>query len=102
MKFLAIEKEVLNADWNDTQKILQQEAEHVYDLYSKGIVREIYFTEKHEAVLILEGNSSDEIRQTLAEFPLVRQQLIQFELKELSPYTGFERLFSSQSERATK
>jgi hypothetical protein len=98
MKFLVIEKEVPNADWNDTQTILRQEAEHVYGLYSKGIVREIYFTEKHEAVLILEGNSSDEIRKILADFPLVRQQLIRFDLKELTPYTGFERLFGSQSE----
>ena len=99
MKFLAIEKEMPNADWDGAQVLLRQEAEHVYGLYSKGIVREIYFTEKHEAVLILEGSSADEIRQILADFPLVRQRLIQFDLKELSPYTGFERLFHPQSER---
>jgi hypothetical protein len=45
MKILAIEKDVENADWSNTDDLLKQEALHVFELYLAGTLREIYFTE---------------------------------------------------------
>ena len=92
MKILAIEKEVSGSDWNNKQEILTTEARHVYELYLQGYLREIYFTESHNAVLILECESRDNAVKLLNEFPLVKNNLIQFDVSELQPYTGLSRL----------
>jgi muconolactone delta-isomerase len=92
MKFLAIEKDISVTDWDNAEKILKDEATEVYNLYLSGSLREIYFNEKHGAVLILECKSKDEALQLLEQLPLVRYKLIEFELMELLPYTGYQRI----------
>jgi len=42
MKFLAIEKDNLNANWENSEVILADEARKVYELYLSGTLREIY------------------------------------------------------------
>lgn len=44
------------------------------------VLREIYFTENKNAVLILECESKEQAEQILHELPLVQKQLISFEL----------------------
>ena len=92
MKILAIEKPVEGADWNNASEILKQEAAHVYKLQMKSIVREIYFNQDKCSVLILECKDKTEAASMLSEFPLIRKNFIRFEMHELLPYTGFERL----------
>ena len=92
MKFLATEKEIKNADWSNTEGVLKDEAEHVYNLYLKGTIREIYFNDENCAVLILECENKTAATELLAAFPLITSGLIKFELTELRPYTGFKRL----------
>jgi hypothetical protein len=55
MKFFATEQEIVGTDWTNRQSVLEAEARHVYDLYSAGTIREIYFTEEHNAIIILEA-----------------------------------------------
>ncbi len=93
MKFLAIEHEVEGVKAEDFAPFLDDEATHLWKLSQAGIVREVYFTENHEAVLILECENVETARYTLNQFPLVKNKLIYFELKTLNPYDGFERLF---------
>ena len=93
MKFLAIEKETGEVDWGNQQEILREEAAALFSLYRDGRVREYYFNERHEAVLVLECNSSLECMTILGTLPLVERKLIRFEVMKLNPYTGFERLF---------
>jgi hypothetical protein len=93
MKFLAIEKEVPGKTTENFQPYLKNEAEHVYSLIQKDIVREIYFNQKHNAVLILECESMEVARETLNDFPLVKNKIIEFEIMVLIPYSGLERLF---------
>ncbi len=97
MKILAIEKEKPGQASKDFAPYLNAEAKHVYDLQQKGIVREIYFNQHYQAVLILECESIQATEELLKDFPLVKNDLITFELMELSPYTGFSRLFDSIS-----
>lgn len=93
MKILAIETELKKINANSDKEILKEEALAVLDLQQKDILREIYFDENHCAVLILECNNKVEAEKILADLPLVKNGFIQFEIKELHPYTGFSRLF---------
>jgi len=92
MKILAIETELKKLGANSVKEILKAEARAVFELQQKDILREIYFDENHCAVLILECNNKTEAEKILSELPLVESGFIQFEIKELHPYTGFSRL----------
>ena len=92
MKILAIETELKKQNEKSDKEILKQEVLAVLDLQQKDILREIYFDENHCAVLILECNDKTEAGKILSGLPLVKNGFIQFEIKELHPYTGFSRL----------
>ncbi|MFN8208188.1 MAG: hypothetical protein U0T82_12380 [Bacteroidales bacterium] len=93
MKVLAIEKEVEGVQDVDYLPFLEAEAREVWKLKMEDILREAYFTDNHEAVLILECRNKEEAGELLSRLPLVQQNLISFSLYELHPYNGFERLF---------
>lgn len=92
MKILAIETEIKKLKANSNKEILKDEARAVFELQQKNILHEIYFDENHCAVLILECFNKTEAAKIIAELPLVKSGFIQFEIKELHPYTGFSRL----------
>ncbi len=92
MKILAIEKELETAVWQKPEDLLRDEACHVYELYRSGCIREIYFTEHKSAVLVLEAEDKKAATALLNTLPLVKHGKIQFELMELQPYTGYERI----------
>lgn len=92
MKILAIETEVKKLNSTSDKEILKEEMLAVFELQQKDILREIYFDENHCAVLILECNDKTEAGKILSELPLIKSGFIQFEIKELQPYTGFSRL----------
>ncbi len=94
MKFLAISKEVPPVDWSSMENILKNEAGILYQLYTDDLVREFYFTDQGEAVLVLECASLESVREVLQQLPLVQQGIILFDVMELRPYTGFSRLLS--------
>jgi len=94
MKILAIEKETEGIDWNDLTDLLKEEAHHVYKLYLSGVLREIYFTENKNAVLVLEVLNKDEAVELLDTLPLVKSGKIKFEVMALNPYTGYERIMN--------
>jgi hypothetical protein len=64
----------------------------VYHLFQEGIIREIYFNENENAVILLECSSKEEGQQVLSTLPLVEAGLIAFTVMELNPYTGFDRI----------
>ena len=94
MKILAIEKEFEGKTAEDFQPHLEAEARQVWELYKKGVIREVYFrADKKSAIIILECKDIEEAKEKLATLPLVRENLIYFELMPLVPYPGYERLF---------
>ncbi len=96
MKILATEKENPGVTEEQFKPFLKPEAEKVWQLYKQGIIREIYFTQDtHEAVLILECRDGKEAENILNTLPLVKENLIIFEIKPLIAYDGFERLFNN-------
>ena len=92
MKILAIEKELKSVDWGKESQTLINEAEVTYNMLLSGSLREIYFTENKNAVLVLECENKTIAEQLLSKLPLVEKKIIAFEIMELKPYTGFSRL----------
>ena len=95
MKILALERELKEVPEEKRKKILQSEAERVWELHQQDIFREIYFhREQKTAVLILECKDEQEANEVLDTLPLVDAGYITFELIPLVPYPGFSRLFN--------
>ncbi|HEY4786051.1 MAG TPA: hypothetical protein VIH57_08375 [Bacteroidales bacterium] len=94
MKILAIEKELKPVDWSKFQQILKDEANRVYELYQYDYIREIYFNENNQAVLILECENKEHAAELLNTLPLAESKLIAFDLTELRPYSGYSRLMN--------
>ena len=92
MKILAIENEVEGVDWNGLTDLLKDEARHVYSLYLSGSLREIYFTEENNAILVMEAEDKVAAMNLLDAMPLVKSGKIKFETMELRPYTGYDRI----------
>lgn len=93
MKILALEKELPGARSADSS-LLRAEAQAVWDLIQTGEIREIHFRDdRSQAVIILEADSPLHAQATLAQLPLVRARLIDFDVIGLRPYPGFSRLF---------
>lgn len=92
MKILAIERELKVVDWEKETPTLIEEAKEVYQLMLSDVLREIYFTENKNAILILECDDKSAAEKLLAKLPLVSKGMIGFDIMELQPYTGFSRL----------
>jgi muconolactone delta-isomerase len=91
MKVLALEKE-LNLNLSNPD-LMAGESRRIYELYKQNKIREIYFAQpQHTAVIIFEVDDIAEARNLISSFPLVKNQVIDFDLMELKPYNGFDRL----------
>ena len=97
MKFLAISREIAPVNWDSQGEMLKEEANILHSLYLSDQVREFYFTDEGEAVLILECQSRKDALVLLQQLPLVRNGLIGFDLLKLNPYTGFARLMNREN-----
>ncbi len=96
MKILAIERERSGTTPREFQPHLKPEAARVWELYQADLIRELYFDrDHHTAVLMLECSSVEQAREILGTLPLVREELIAFDLIPLVPYSGFSRLFGN-------
>lgn len=93
MKILAIEKEMPGIADADYQPWLEPEARKAWELHQAGFIRELYFTDDHCAVLVLEARDKAHAREIVDQLPLVQQKLIDFDLLALQAYPGFARLF---------
>ncbi len=92
MKILAIENEIEGVEWANLEDLLKDEAQHVYNLYLSDSLREIYFTENKNAILVMETEDKKAAIKLLDALPLVKSGKIKFEVMELRPYTGYERI----------
>ncbi|MCE1189552.1 MAG: superoxide dismutase [Ignavibacteria bacterium] len=95
MKILAIEREIGSPDWTSLTPVLAEEARKVYSLMREGVLREIYFTEHRQAILILECFNAAQAYGVIQQLPLVKGKYIDFTILELHPFTGFDRILQS-------
>ena len=97
MIFLIVTKDNPDVNWKHHDSILREEAQTVWNLQKNNIIRNIWFTvAKRDAVLILEEESEERVRGIINELPLIKNNLILYELIELTAYDGYERLFANK------
>jgi len=96
MKILAISTEAEGVNWDLEQPAMIKEAAEVYRLYLDEKVRELYFTENYDAVIILECEGVEEAGRLVNRLPLVKKKLISFRFMELHPYTGLSRIMEGE------
>lgn len=97
MKILAIEMEIEGAKWDNKEALLKEEAQHVFQLYLSDNLREIYFTDENNAVLVLETKDKEMAKELLEDLPLVKNKKIHFSIIELKPYTGYNRIIQKNT-----
>ena len=91
MKILALEREIEGTLWDNTETLLEQETEHIFQLYLSDNLREIYFTEDKNAILIMETTDKKVAERLLNSLPLVKFGKIKFEIMELRDCLNFAR-----------
>lgn len=97
MKIMAMTRRVEGATFDDIQKLQIPEVTKVWQGIADGTIREIYFDpEKPCVVVILEMESRDAAKAFMAELPMVKAGLIDFDYTVLGPYTQLAHLFSEQ------
>ncbi|MFX1498894.1 MAG: superoxide dismutase [Promethearchaeota archaeon] len=94
MKIFAynITKEEITMD--KFQPFLKEVAQHAWDLYKRGILREFYFrTDKLGAMLILEYKDVNEAKNYIKELLFVKEGLVEYEFVPVGAFALFENLF---------
>ncbi|MBV8953831.1 MAG: hypothetical protein JO243_24970 [Solirubrobacterales bacterium] len=92
-RVLAIERPRAGIEYEELDPLLAEEARYVWSLWKAGVIRENYArTDRPGAALILEVAGIDEADAILAELPLVRQRLIEFECLAVGAFSGFDAL----------
>lgn len=95
MKILRLDRPLPGATFEKYQPYLRDEVRHSWQTYKKGLIREIYFRQDRPGVAILmECGSVEEAKKALAEFPLAKAGLIDFEAIPLGPFLNWETLFA--------
>lgn len=72
----------------------EAELRAVWDMYSRGVIREMYSPGGPGIVLIMECADLAGARALLGELPLVVSGVIDFELTELHPFSALGMLFA--------
>jgi len=94
MKILAKSRMAPGFAPEKVQELRVPEAKHAWELYASGFVREMYMTlDGRGAVLMLEAESVEAAQKQIDELPMVKANLIGFDLTALTPFTPFGALF---------
>jgi hypothetical protein len=96
MQFLVTTSDNGNVDWHLQSELLRQEARRVWELYTRGILRNIWFNEDKDALLVLEGEGLGQAKAIVDELPLVKAGCIKYTITSLLPYSGWERMFEER------
>lgn len=95
MKILALDRPLPGATMDKYVPHLKDEVRHTWTAYKQDVVRDIYFRQDRPGVaILLECASADEAKAVVADFPLVKAGLIEFEVIPLGPFTNWELLFA--------
>ncbi len=95
MKFLCLDIPQPGATPEQYQPHLLDETRHGWQLYTSGVIRDIYFRQDRPGVAIIaEADSIELARKALAEFPLAKAALIDWDIIPLGPFIGWQQLFA--------
>ena len=96
MKMLCLDIPQPGATMETYRPYMQAEIRYAWQLYKQGFARDISFRQDRPGVAItVECESMEEARQTLAEFPLAKAGLIDWDVIPLGPFANLEILFAA-------
>ncbi|MBV9193839.1 MAG: hypothetical protein JO168_06800 [Solirubrobacterales bacterium] len=92
-RVLAVEHPRARIEFEQLGPLLAEEARCAWSLCKAGVIRENYArTDRPGAALLLEVSSIEEAHAVLAELPLVRHRLVEFECLAVAAFMGFDAL----------
>ena len=95
MKVLAVGRPRPGVDARtEIARLARKELPTLWALYRDGLVREIYSPGGPGVILLLEADGPGPAKEALANLPLVAEGVVDFELLELRPFTGWQLLFT--------
>ena len=95
MQFLVIARVAEGTSPDRVLPYVKPEAEKVWQYYAADVVRSIhYIADMSGAVLMLEADSLETARKIVAQFPMAKDNILNFDILPLKPYTGLEALFA--------
>ena len=95
MKLIGISR-IDRVDFAALKPHLRSEAASVWRLYRAGLLREFYLRQDGPGVvLVFEAASVDEVRDRLAELPLSRLGLVEFDVIPVGPLLSLETLMAA-------
>ena len=93
MKILAIDKILPTATEENIRGVVIRDAMHTWVLYTKDVVREVYFRkDRPGVVLVLECANVDEAKQLLKTFPMAKAGVVDFDVIPLGHFVPFGTL----------
>ena len=92
MKILAIEKGLKIIERERETEILKKEAHQLFRLFLSGHIKEIFFNDSKNAILILECENIESANELLNSLPLVNKQYTEYDLMQINPLIGFNVL----------
>ncbi len=97
MKILVLARRSGGVSLDQMRPHFKAEVEAVWDLYTRGIIREFYTRADQggPAVLTVECENVEAARQTLQGLPLVEMKMIDLDLIPLAPFNGLTQLFQT-------
>jgi hypothetical protein len=94
LQILAIDKFLPGTTMDKVQPHLKEEMFLTWEHYKQGKIRNLYFRQDNPGVvLMMECESLEEAKELLDELPLVKKELIEFDLIPLGYFEPFEALF---------
>ncbi len=94
VRILAIDRLLPGVTLEQMAPHFEAESRHAWQLYKQGLFREILFRQDHPGVVIsMECFDLDEAKAILAELPLVKAGLIEFDLIPVGAFPMWETLF---------
>ncbi len=95
MQFLVIARIAQGISPDKALPYVKPEAKKVWEHYQAEVIRSIYYiADMSGAVLILEADSLDTVQAILVDFPMAQNNILEFEILPLKPYTGLEALWT--------
>ena len=97
MKVIAIDKILPTATEENIRGVVIREALHIWLLYSKDVVREVYFRKDRPGVVLhLECTDAAEAKRILSTFPMVKAGVIDFDIIPLGHFVPFGMLIDQE------
>ncbi|MGL5838184.1 MAG: muconolactone Delta-isomerase family protein [Sphingorhabdus sp.] len=95
MECIAIYRTKPGTPFEQVAAMVPAESRHNFELYAKGIFRRSWwFADGQGAIAIMETADLEEAKREAADFPMVREGLLELEVIALQPYLGTGTLFT--------